>query len=369
MKGKYFKLKLFSVISFIFIVTGLAGSFFMISFMREKISDIVSEKQKLTEIELLKTKKEIKYIDLFRYFGKKIEVKESDDGYNHIIVYTKPSYIKSNIQFDEKNNKVDISSKILLTDKKYKTFNQIERIIDREIVYGNSDFIFNTNVENNEKILLKLVKPVEIRANNKIKKAEKFDKNLIKNELTAKVYYSELFDHNNLDYNILSNLNCNIFSDENFLIKNFPENILYLSKNYFKNMKISVEECKNFLIITPHLYEFEPNNIQLDCTNVKNFTIVDTTYLNSNLNIKAKNVLFCTKAIDRDILVKYKVKNQEKTFLIPAYNKKNKNIKKKIIVQVDADKIFKSNEDLYTFSDDLKDIENLDKLEDLTTIK
>lgn len=365
MKGKYFKLKLFSVISFIFIVTGLVGLFFIRSFMIEKISDIVAEKQKLTEIELLKTKEEIKYIDLFRYFGKKIEVKESDDGYNHIIVYTKPSYIKSNIQFDEKNNKVDISSKILLTDKKYKTFNQIERIIDREIVYGNLDFIFNTNVENNEKILLKLVKPVEIRANNKIKKAEEFNKNLIKNELTAKVYDI----NNNLDYNILSNLNYNIFSDENFLIKNFPENILYLSKNYFKNMKISVEECKNFLIITPHLYEFEPNNVQLDCTNVKNFTIVDTTYLNSNLNIKAKNVLFCTKAIDRDILVKYKVKNQEKTFLIPVYNKKNKNIKKKIIVQVDADKIFKSNVDSYTFSDNLKDIENLDKLEDLTTIK
>lgn len=366
MKGKYFKLKLFSVISFIFIVTGLAGSFFMISFMIEKISDIVAEKQKLTEIELLKTKEEIKYIDLFRYFGKKIEVKESDDGYNHIIVYTKPSYIKSNIQFDEKNNKVDISSKILLTDKKYKTFNQIERIIDREIVYGNSDFIFNTNVENNEKILLKLVKPVEIRANNKIKKAEEFNKNLIKNELTAKVYD---INNNNLDYDILSNLNYNIFSDENFLIKNFTKNTLYLSKNYFKNMKISVEECKNFLIITPRLYEFEPNNVQLDCTNVKNFTIVDTTYLNSNLNIKAKNVLFCEKAIDRDILVKYKVKNQEKTFLIPAYNKKNKNIKKKIIVQVDADKIFKSNVDSYTFSDNLKDIENLDKLEDLTTIK
>lgn len=366
MKGKYFKLKLFSVISFIFIVTGLVGLFFIRSFMREKISDIVAEKQKLTEIELLKTKEEIKYIDLFRYFGKKIEVKESDDGYNHIIVYTKPSYIESNIQFDEKNNKVDISSKILLADKKYKTFNQIEKIIDREIVYGNLDFISNTNVENNEKILLKLVKPVEIRANNKIKKAEKFDKNLIKNELTAKVYD---INYNNLDYNILSNLNYNIFSDENFLIKNFPENTLYLSKNYFKNMKISVEECKNFLIITPHLYEFEPNNVQLDCTNVKNFTIVDTTYLNSNLNIKAKNVLFCTKAIDRDILVKYKVKNQEKTFLIPAYNKKNKNIKKKIIVQVDADKIFKSNVDSYTFSDNLKDIENLDKLEDLTTIK
>lgn len=365
MKGKYFKLKLFSVISFIFIVTGLVGLFFIRSFMIEKISDIVAEKQKLTEIELLKTKEEIKYIDLFRYFGKKIEVKESDDGYNHIIVYTKPSYIKSNLQFDEKNNKVDISSKILLTDKKYKTFNQIEKIIDREIVYGNLDFIFNTNVENNEKILLKLVKPVEIRANNKIKKAEKFDKNLIKNELTAKVYDI----NNNLDYNILSNLNYNIFSDENFLIKNFTKNTLYLSKNYFKNMKISVEECKNFLIITPHLYEFEPNNIQLDCTNVKNFTIVDTTYLNSNLNIKAKNVLFCTKAIDRDILVKYKVKNQEKTFLIPAYNKKNKNIKKKIIVQVDTDKIFKSNVDSYTFSDNLKDIENLDKLEDLTTIK
>lgn len=365
MKGKYFKLKLFSVISFIFIVTGLVGLFFIRSFMREKISDIVAEKQKLTEIELLKTKEEIKYIDLFRYFGKKIEVKESDDGYNHIIVYTKPSYIKSNIQFDEKNNKVDISSKILLTDKKYKTFNQIEKIIDREIVYGNLDFIFNTNVENNEKILLKLVKPVEIRANNKIKKAEEFNKNLIKNELTAKVYDI----NNNLDYNILSNLNYNIFSDENFLIKNFTKNTLYLFKNYFKNMKISVEECKNFLIITPHLYEFEPNNIQLDCTNVKNFTIVDTTYLNSNLNIKAKNVLFCTKAIDRDILVKYKVKNQEKTFLIPAYNKKNKNIKKKIIVQVDADKIFKSNVDSYTFSDNLKDIENLDKLEDLTTIK
>lgn len=365
MKGKYFKLKLFSVISFIFIVTGLVGLFFIRSFMREKISDIVAEKQKLTEIELLKTKEEIKYIDLFRYFGKKIEVKESDDGYNHIIVYTKPSYIKSNIQFDEKNNKVDISSKILLTDKKYKTFNQIEKIIDREIVYGNLDFISNTNIENNEKILLKLVKPVEIRANNKIKKAEEFNKNLIKNELTAKVYDI----NNNLDYNILSNLNYNIFSDENFLIKNFTKNTLYLSKNYFKNMKISVEECKNFLIITPHLYEFEPNNVQLDCTNVKNFTIVDTTYLNSNLNIKAKNVLFCEKAIDRDILVKYKVKNQEKTFLIPAYNKKNKNIKKKIIVQVDADKIFKSNVDSYTFSDNLKDIENLDKLEDLTTIK
>lgn len=365
MKGKYFKLKLFSVISFIFIVTGLVGLFFIRSFMIEKISDIVAEKQKLTEIELLKTKEEIKYIDLFRYFGKKIEVKESDDGYNHIIVYTKPSYIKSNIQFDEKNNKVDISSKILLTDKKYKTFNQIEKIIDREIVYGNLDFISNTNVENNEKILLKLVKPVEIRANNKIKKAEEFNKNLIKNELTAKVYDI----NNNLDYNILSNLNYNIFSDENFLIKNFTKNTLYLSKNYFKNMKISVEECKNFLIITPHLYEFEPNNVQLDCTNVKNFTIVDTTYLNSNLNIKAKNVLFCEKAIDRDILVKYKVKNQEKTFLIPAYNKKNKNIKKKIIVQVDADKIFKSNVDSYTFSDNLKDIENLDKLEDLTTIK
>lgn len=366
MKGKYFKLKLFSVISFIFIVTGLVGLFFIRSFMREKISDIVAEKQKLTEIELLKTKEEIKYIDLFRYFGKKIEVKESDDGYNHIIVYTKPSYIKSNVQFDEKNNKVDISSKILLADKKYKTFNQIEKIIDREIVYGSSEFIFNTNVENNEKILLKLVKPVEIRANNKIKKAEEFNKNLIKNELTAKVYD---INNNNLDYDILSNLNYNIFSDENFLIKNFTKNTLYLFKNYFKNMKISVEECKNFLIITPHLSEFEPNNVQLDCTNVKNFTIVDTTYLNSNLNIKAKNVLFCEKAIDRDILVKYKVKNQEKTFLIPAYNKKNKNIKKKIIVQVDADKIFKSNEDLYTFSDNLKDIENLDKLEDLTTIK
>lgn len=50
----------------------------------------------------MKTEKEIKYLDLSEYEGYNVEIKKSQDNFDHITVTYKDKYFENEVNFDEK---------------------------------------------------------------------------------------------------------------------------------------------------------------------------------------------------------------------------------------------------------------------------
>ena len=60
MRGKYFKLKVFAIISFSLIVIGATGTYKMSCEMQKKVTKEIDKKYTYSTKEILKTEKEIK---------------------------------------------------------------------------------------------------------------------------------------------------------------------------------------------------------------------------------------------------------------------------------------------------------------------
>lgn len=345
MKGKYFKLKCVFCVFLSFIVIGSIGSFYLVSYVEGKTKTKIESESKLTSLEILKTDKEIKSIDLLEYKGKVIEVSKSDDGFNHIIVETKPKYIQNNAFFDKKVlGKVNVISKSIFTNKMYKAFSKFEEVFDRALVDGEITNIFGkrTSLNNKEKIILKLKNPIELRFNkNLFRDKENFDFSLIKNEFSFDLYKGDL-DGYGLIYEINKN---DLFNIDEFKIKNFSDEVLNIGKFAFKDVKIETSKIKKLKVGSlAGVYNRKNDDlITIDCKNVEKVVEINLEELCSNINIvNAKSVILNKISICCDFLINYKVKDDKKSLKI---SKNIKNKKENIVktITIDSNEIFRSN--------------------------
>ena len=147
MKGKYFKLKVLAIVSFCLITVGFTGSYKLFCEVQKRVDEEIEKKLTYTTKEILKTDKDIKYVDLIKYNGDNVEIKKSQDDYNHITVIYKDKYFDNAVVFDKKNeNKIDVVTKTIKKEE-FSRFNFIGKIIENKCdklfeKYGIFTFMF-----------------------------------------------------------------------------------------------------------------------------------------------------------------------------------------------------------------------------------
>ena len=186
MKGKYFKLKVLSIFSFSLIVVGFTGSYKMVCEVQRRVDEEIDKKLTYSSKEILKTEKEIKYLDLSRYEGYNVEIKKSQDEYNRITVTYKDKYFDNEANFDEKNeNKIDIITK-RIDNEKNSRFDYVGKMVENSVIYNklSYSFIKPSKKEDKTKIVIEVKNPIEIMGI--VKGSEKND--LLKKELTYSAF-------------------------------------------------------------------------------------------------------------------------------------------------------------------------------------
>lgn len=359
MKGKYFKLKFIVCIFLSFIVIGGVGSFYLVSSMEEKFNSKVESESKLTSLEILKTDKEIKSIDLQEYHGKVIEISKSDDNLNHILIKTKPKYIQTSVIFDKEfSDKVKVFSKNIFTNKLYKPFSKFEEVFDNSLVSGEIINFFGkrNSIKNKEKIILKLKNPVEILFNKNLSKdKENFDYSLIKNELDFNLY-KNILTGNGLIYEINKN---DLFNTDEFKIKNFSDEVLNIGKFSFKNMKVETSKIKNLTIDSLGGIYHNNNDddlITIDCKNVEKMVKINLENLSSNINIvNAKSVILNKLPLHAEVLINYKINDEIKSLKILSKFKNKKTLER--VITIDSKEIFRAKS-----KGEENDLKHLDKI-------
>ena len=356
MKGKYFKLKVLAIVSFCLIAVGFTGSYKMFCEVQKRVDEEIEKKLTYTTKEILKTNKEIKYVDLIKYNGDNVEIKKSEDNYNHITVIYKDKYFENEVVFDKKNeNKIDVVTKTIKKEE-FSRFNFIGKIIENSVMYNkfSSTFSKMDNIEDKTKIIIEVKNPIEIMGISKDNK----NNDLLKKELTYGVYDKDLFFDRTIR-NILNQFN-------EFTIKDVNDEIIEIPKIKLKKLNYTTTNIEKLLISgDKSSYEEEYDDlpeVNVDTKNVKDFVEVDLNSLTTDLNITgAKKVIIEGMPMSGEIVVKYKVNGEEKSFTINK-SSKNKNSTRKTIY-IDSEKIFRTAMDSSLIKS------QLDKIVDLKEIK
>ncbi len=356
MKGKYFKLKVLAIVSFCLIAVGFTGSYKMFCEVQKRVDEEIEKKLTYTTKEILKTDKDIKYVDLIKYNGDNVEIKKSEDDYNHITVIYKDKYFENEVVFDKKNeNKIDVVTKTIKKEE-FSRFNFIGKIIENSVMYNkfSSTFSKMDNMEDKTKIIIEVKNPIEIMGISKDNK----NNDLLKKELTYGVYDKDLFFDRTIR-NILNQFN-------EFTIKDVNDEIIEIPKIKLKKLNYTTTNIEKLLISgDKSSYEEEYDDlpeVNVDTKNVKDFVEVDLNSLTTDLNITgAKKVIIEGMPMSGEIVVKYKVNGEEKSFTINK-SSKNKNSTRKTIY-IDSEKIFRTAMDSSLIKS------QLDKIKDLKEIK
>lgn len=356
MKGKYFKLKVLAIVSFCLIAVGFTGSYKMFCEVQKRVDEEIEKKLTYTTKEILKTDKDIKYVDLIKYNGDNVEIKKSEDDYNHITVIYKDKYFENEVVFDKKNeNKIDVVTKTIKKEE-FSRFNFIGKIIENSVMYNkfSSTFSKMDNIEDKTKIIIEVKNPIEIMGISKDNK----NNDLLKKELTYGVYDKDLFFDRTIR-NILNQFN-------EFTIKDVNDEIIEIPKIKLKKLNYTTTNIEKLLISgDKSSYEEEYDDlpeVNVDTKNVKDFVEVDLNSLTTDLNITgAKKVIIEGMPMSGEIVVKYKVNGEEKSFTINK-SSKNKNSTRKTIY-IDSEKIFRTAMDSSLIKS------QLDKIVDLKEIK
>ena len=336
MKGKYFKLKVLAIVSFCLITVGFTGSYKLFCEVQKRVDEEIEKKLTYTTKEILKTDKDIKYVDLIKYNGDNVEIKKSQDDYNHITVIYKDKYFDNAVVFDKKNeNKIDVVTKTIKKEE-FPRFNFIGKIIENSVMYNKFSSTFSNmdDIEDKTKIIIEVKK------------------------LTYGVYDRDLFFDRTIR-NILNQFN-------EFTIKDVNDEIIEIPKIKLKKLNYSTTNIEKLLISgDKSSYEEEYDDlpeVNVDTKNVKDFVEVDLNSLTTDLNITgAKKVIIEGMPMSGEIVVKYKVNDEEKSFTINK-SSKNKNSSRKTIY-IDSEKIFR------TAMDSSLVKSQLDKIVDLKEIK
>jgi len=356
MKGKYFKLKVLAIVSFCLITVGFTGSYKMFCEVQKRVDEEIEKKLTYTTKEILKTDKDIKYVDLIKYNGDNVEIKKSQDNYNRITVIYKDKYFENEVVFDKKNeNKIDVVTKNIKKEE-FSRFNFIGKIIENSVMYNKFSSTFSNmdDIEDKTKIIIEVKNPIEIMGISKDNK----NNDLLKKELTYGVYDRDLFFDRTIR-NILNQFN-------EFTIKDVNDEIIEIPKIKLKKLNYSTTNIEKLLISgDKSSYEEEYDDlpeVNVDTKNVKDFVEVDLNSLTTDLNITgAKKVIIEGMPMSGEIVVKYKVNDEEKSFTINK-SSKNKNSSRKTIY-IDSEKIFR------TAMDSSLVKSQLDKIVDLKEIK
>ena len=158
MKGKYFKLKVLVIVSFCLITVGFTGSYKMFCEVQKRVDEEIEKKLTYSTKEILKTDKDIKYVDLIKYNGDNVEIKKSQDNYNRITVIYKDKYFENEVVFDKKNeNKIDVVTKTIKKEE-FSRFNFIGIIIENSVLYNKFSSTFSNmyNIEDKTKIIIEV---------------------------------------------------------------------------------------------------------------------------------------------------------------------------------------------------------------------
>lgn len=356
MKGKYFKLKVLAIVSFCLIAVGFTGSYKMFCEVQKRVDEEIEKKLTYTTKEILKTDKDIKYVDLIKYNGDNVEIKKSEDDYNRITVIYKDKYFDNAVVFDKKNeNKIDVVTKTIKKEE-FSRFNFIGKIIENSVLYNKFSSTFSNmdNIEDKTKIIIEVKNPIEIMGISKDNK----NNDLLKKELTYGVYDKDLFFDRTIR-NILNQFN-------EFTIKDVNDEIIEIPKIKLKKLNYTTTNIEKLLISgDKSSYEEEYDDlpeVNVDTKNVKDFVEVDLNSLTTDLNITgAKKVIIEGMPMSGEIVVKYKVNGEEKSFTINK-SSKNKNSTRKTIY-IDSEKIFRTAMDSSLIKS------KLDKIKDLKEIK
>lgn len=356
MKGKYFKLKVLAIVSFCLITVGFTGSYKMFCEVQKRVDEEIEKKLTYSTKEILKTDKDIKYVDLIKYNGDNVEIKKSQDNYNRITVIYKDKYFDNEVVFDKKNeNKIDVVTKTIKKEE-FSRFNFIGKIIENSVLYNKFSSTFSNmdNIEDKTKIIIEVKNPIEIMGISKDNK----NNDLLKKELTYGVYDKDLFFDRTIR-NILNQFN-------EFTIKDVNDEIIEIPKIKLKKLNYSTTNIEKLLISgDKSSYEEEYDDlpeVNVDTKNVKDFVEVDLNSLTTDLNITgAKKVILEGMPMSGEIVVKYKVNGEERSFTINK-SSENKNSTRKTIY-IDSEKIFRTAMDSSLIKS------QLDKIVDLKEIK
>ncbi len=356
MKGKYFKLKVLAIVSFCLITVGFTGSYKMFCEVQKRVDEEIEKKLTYTTKEILKTDKDIKYVDLIKYNGDNVEIKKSQDNYNRITVIYKDKYFDNAVVFDKKNeNKIDVVTKTIKKEE-FSRFNFIGKIIENSVMYNKFSSTFSNmdNIEDKTKIIIEVKNPIEIMGISKDNK----NNDLLKKELTYGVYDKDLFFDRTIR-NILNQFN-------EFTIKDVNDEIIEIPKIKLKKLNYSTTNIEKLLISgDKSSYEEEYDDfpeVNVDTKNVKDFVEVDLNSLTADLNITgAKKVILEGMPMSGEIVVKYKVNGEERSFTINK-SSENKNSTRKTIY-IDSEKIYRTAMDSSLIKS------QLDKIVDLKEIK
>lgn len=356
MKGKYFKLKVLVIVSFCLITVGFTGSYKMFCEVQKRVDEEIEKKLTYSTKEILKTDKDIKYVDLIKYNGDNVEIKKSQDNYNHITVIYKDKYFENEVVFDKKNeNKIDVVTKTIKKEE-FSRFNFIGKIIENSVMYNKFSSTFSNmdNIEDKTKIIIEVKNPIEIMGISKDNK----NNDLLKKELTYGVYDRDLFFDRTIR-NILNQFN-------EFTIKDVNDEIIEIPKIKLKKLNYSTTNIEKLLISgDKSSYEEEYDDlpeVNVDTKNVKDFVEVDLNSLTTDLNITgAKKVILEGMPMSGEIVVKYKVNGEERSFTINK-SSENKNSTRKTIY-IDSEKIYRTAMDSSLIKS------QLDKIVDLKEIK
>lgn len=356
MKGKYFKIKVLAIVSFCLIAVGFTGSYKMICEVQRRADEEIEKKLTYSSKEILKTEKEIKYIDLSKYEGYNVEIKKSQDEYNRITVTYKDKYFDNEANFDEKNNnKIDIITK-RIDDDKSSRFDYVSKFIDNSVMYNKLSYslISPSKKEDKTKIVIEVKNPIEIMGT--VNGSE--NNELLKKELTYSAYDKNLFSGSPIK-NMLNQF-------KEFTIKDVNDEIIEIPKMNLKTLNYTTTNIEKLLISgDKSSYDVEYDDlpiVNIDTKNVKDFVEVDINSLTTDLNITgAKKVILEGMPRSGEIVVKYKINGEEKSFVINESKPNEKTTRK--VINIESDKIFRTSLDNSLIKG------KLDKISDLKEIK
>lgn len=356
MREKYFKLKLLAITSFLLIAIGATGSYKMGCEIEKKVNEEIEKKFTYVTKEILKTEKEIKYVDLTKYEGYNVEIKKSRDNFNRVTVTYKDKYFENESEFDEKNeNKIDIITRRIDNEKKSR-FDYVSKFIDDSVIYNKFSSLFLGSISKNDetKIVFEVKSPIEIMGvSNGSEKNE-----LLKKELTYNVYDKNLFSGVNIRELL------NQFTE--FTIKDVNTEKIEIPNTIIKTLNYTTTNIEKLLITGRRTYNNVDNDdvlptINVDTKNVKDFVEVDLNTLNTNLNIKgAKKVILEGMPSSGEIVVKYKINGEEKSFVINESDKNDSTTRK--IINIESEKIFRTAMDSSIIKSKLNKITDLKEI-------
>ena len=344
MRGKYFKLKVLAITSFSLIAIGFTGSYKMFCEVQRRVDEEIEKKSTYSTKEILKTEKEIKYLDLSEYEGYNVEIKKSQDNF-------------SRVNFDEKSgNKVGVITR-RINLKNSSKFDLITRIIDDSVIYSkfSSSFVSSSKKDDKTKIVIEVKKPIEIMGTVMGNK----DNDLLKKELTYSAYDKKLFSGKNIK-EVLNQF-------DEFTIKDVNDEKIEIPNTNLKILNYTTGKIQKLLIAGRGMAYSENESkdnlatVNVDTKNVKDFVEVNLNSLTTDLNITgAKKVVLEGMPSSGEIVVKYKVNGEEKSFVINDSNKNKKTARK--IINIDSEKIFRTAMDNSLIQGDLEKVVDLKEI-------